>query len=240
MSEHDAKDLSVQTGWFRVWQFALTLSIIKRLIDVGVLTKECIPDQVSSAFPQPAATISYHVDGLLRLGPRDRRRIIEAESETLLAIVKSIQSGIVVFVDAIDDCVYSHMGPDLARYESRAKTDLGILSSKVWRAAQVGFVRAGTALHEANRHLKIFGALRREAMDAEITPDRQNLEAYLINLEYTREDLKGIFRTKLQALRHQGTECFSDPEKTDVTEAFFWLHKAHPSNGKDAPMERPR
>lgn len=221
MSDQDTRDLSVQTGWFRVWVFALALSVLKRLIEVGHLPIDCLSEAVLRTFPQLTPTVSYHVDGILKLGPHQRRLFLEGELESLLGVLRSVHSGVAVFVDAIDDCVYSHMGPDLARYETRQKTHLGTLSADVWRAAQVGFVRAAVAIHEANRHIKVFGALRREALDADIVPDRQNLDAYLINLEYSREDLKGIFKTKLTALRQFSPEYFAKPDAADVVHAFF-------------------
>jgi hypothetical protein len=230
MSEQDTKDLSVQTGWFRLWLFVLTLSILKRIIEVGQLPAETLPRRVLRAFPQMVATISYHVDGILRLGPHDRRVLIEQELEPLLTLLRSLHNGVAVFVDAIDDCVYSHMGPDLERYEDRSKTHLGVLSAKVWGAAQVGFVRAAVALHEVNRHVKVFGALRREALDGDIVPDRQNLEAYLVNLEYTRDDLRGIFTTKLSALFKQSPEYFVKPASPNLVEAFFgYTTLTHPT-----------
>jgi hypothetical protein len=221
MSDQDVKELSAQTGWYRVWLFALSLSIVRRLIDAGVLSHDVISTAVTSTFPLHTAAVSYHIDHLLRLGQHDRRRLIETESETLLAHVRSVHTGVAVFVDAIEDCVYSHMGPDLARYENRSKTNLGILAASVWRAAQVGFVRAAVTLHESNRHVKVFGALRREAFESDIVPDRQNLEPYLLNLEYSREDLRGIFRTKLAALRKESPHFFTNPHDEDVTRAFF-------------------
>ena len=242
MSDQDTRDLSVQTGWFRVWVFALALSVLKRLVEVGQLPIDCLSTTVLRAFPQLTPTVSYHVDGILKLGPHQRRLLLESELEPLLGVLRSVHSGVAVFVDAIDDCVYSHMGPDLARYENRSKTHLGMLSPDVWRSAQVGFVRAAVAIHEANRHVKVFGALRREALDADIVPDRQNLDAYLVNLEYSREDLKGIFKTKLAALRQFSPEYFANPEATDVVQAFFGFNVLiHPTVKSQSwqPFEEP-
>jgi hypothetical protein len=220
MSAKDHADLSVPTGWSRVWQFVLALAIIKRLAQAPD-SEDRLPPDVKDAFPAPDSSVSYHVDKLLAMGASQRRRMIERHLAELLSILREVQHGVYVFIDAIDDCVYTHVGASFRRFEEGTTTQFGVLSPEIWRAAQVGFVQAAVGLHEAHRHLKIFGALRKEALDAGLLSDRQNLEAYLLLLEYSRDDLRGIFTTKLTALRQQMPGYFADPDDADIVKGFF-------------------
>ncbi|KAA0250591.1 MAG: hypothetical protein EDX89_22585 [Acidobacteria bacterium] len=230
MSNADLSDLGTATGWRRVWQLTLASALLKRARSAAdASTVPPLPDPLQTVFPdRENYSVSYHLDRLLFLGPRERRLVLEEHATPVATQLRHVRHGLWLFVDAVDDCAYSHVGPDLQGYEAGTKTQLGFLSPDIWHAVQVGFVQAAIDLHELQPHVKIFGALRQEAIDASHFPDRQNLETYLLPLQYSLSDLKGIFRTKLEALRKSEPEAFFAPTDPNVVRGFFgFTHVPH-------------
>ncbi len=234
LSKADVADLSTPEGWERVWRLAIAAVIVKRATQAAH-GSEPLPYNLSAAleavFPDTTATsLMYHIDKLMLCGAAERRRLIEVCVAPLENSVRALQSGLWMFVDAVDDCVSTHIGAALEGYDLREHTQFGAKSKEVWSAAQVGFALAAIGLQENQRHLKIFASLRPEAFERSALPNIQNLEAYLLPLRYSREDLRSIFRTKIEALRKQDPRQLSSPTERDPVSAFFGFSKLrHPN-----------
>lgn len=215
MSYSELADLRSPIGWSRLWEVVLAVVIIKR-------QNLKMPAPVVDVFPElEDCSIRYHIDRLLHISPNDRRRLIEDFLAPLQATLRQIHHGVHLFVDAIDDCVLAHAGASLKDHLKRRTTQFGVQSFGIWTAAQVGFLQAAVGLNANHRHIRVYGALRREALELAELSDRQNLEPYLLTLEYSRSHLRDIFVTKLRALRERSPSAFADPMAPDLIEGFF-------------------
>lgn len=162
------------------------------------------------------ATIRTIID---RSREEQYRRFVEIGAARLLARLRtSIRAGVRVYIDAIDELTNSHIGDVL----KTTSPQVGRKSPMVWAASQIGFGLAAIDIVQSNTHVKIFATMRKEALDLSMSPLRQNLEACIVEIKYSLDDLKAIWRAKLGVLQESFPSFFCvQGGGSDVNRNFF-------------------
>lgn len=93
-----------------------------------------------------------------------------------------VTSAVAVFIDSLDQ-------------ELELKFDKNL---DVWRAGQVGLLRAAWELSRANMHAKIYVSVRQEAWASFDDPVKANMRGSVLIIEYRQADLRHIFQLMIQ------------------------------------------
>jgi class 3 adenylate cyclase len=158
----------------RLWSFSFRMSIVSYH-----------PALVEAADPRDLAPLPRRLRGLLEGRPveptmvikellsltvRQINQIMDAMEGPLERQVRSLHSGIFVFVDKLDQA-------------------LRRLPRAVWVHMQAGMIEAAWDLMNANRHVKIFATIREEAFSAYESDIKTNLYGAISTIRYTKHEL---------------------------------------------------
>ncbi len=217
--------LSTWFSWQAIWRTVLAAIVCK-------VAGQQLPNQVAEIFPglEKSTSASSHLAVLLA---GDVNAFLDNRFPKVDPFLKEaldlVKSGVRVFLDEIDSLVTPHHGIRLMQHDRQRKRTLGHLSADVWTTAQIGFARAARDIGRNNSHIRIYGALRQEAFDSYVDPDRQNLRAHVIFVQYSQTDLYNLFLVKLQKLLELNPEVFR-PAGGDIIERFFGFRSiSHPT-----------
>lgn len=221
--------LSTFTAWHTIWKSVILTVILKR-------TKQKYNQDVDAIFKnlERSTSIGDHISCLLGYQKIEQvLRNLEILNMSLSASSALVQSAVCLFIDSIDEMVVVHSGAYLGQYKQRKITRYGNLSLDVWNSAQVGFMTAALDIYENNKHLKVYGALRYEALESDPLPHVQNIRPHVLCINYSKEDLRNIFRKKLEALHELERDAFCGDDD-DIIGKFFGTKSIYHQSVKDA------
>lgn len=117
--------------------------------------------------------------------------IITEDLSLLINFLDRINSGVYIFIDKIDQA--------FAKYVYNAHQEKrGSRNASYWQYCQYGLANAAYDLiSNVNVHIKVFYTIRHEALiDSELLAKNasRNIEAFLTELIYTKEDIREMFR----------------------------------------------
>lgn len=218
--------------WKHVWRTVLSVVALKAI-------RHDLPTELLEIFPRKLGlSIGAHLSAGIRNRAVNTAAFQEYFPAHLDAAIQGIAQPVALFIDNIDEALARHVGYDLYRDSLVRQPQSGAHSYQLWLAAQLGFVLAARELTSRNAHLKLYGTIRAEAIRDNPTPTAFNVQAMILDLHYTPDELRGIFATKLGRLRETSGQAFPRPTESDPIKAFFPFDTiAHPTvtNADGAP-----
>lgn len=111
-----------------------------------------------------------------------------------------IQSGIVLFIDDVDQAFHNllHAPHYTDLYQENGQNP----SVEVWVNAQMGLVGAVYNLNRQNAHIKIYATIRREAFEAYEGQLKINYRHHICLLQYSKAEIREIFEKNIQLIPH--------------------------------------
>lgn len=183
------------TKWVALWKIAIAITIIKYKdfkFDLEKLQKKApigIQEllEVSNKNFKP----SIYIVCLLSM---NRKILSETISYTpfLLNMLQDIHSAVYVFIDKIDQA----FSIDIHEIYGDSRMSRGPRNASYWQYCQYALANASYDLFNINNHIKVYYSIRQEALidTNKLAPNlKRNIDAYIINLEYSKEDLKRMF-----------------------------------------------
>ena len=215
--------------WEKIWSLSIYLTAIKNFYEKNMenlarIIRREIPhkdqDEVKKLIANSYRNIHQNLAHILSLSHRDIAKIIEKQ-ELLKPIIKSISSGIVIFIDNVDECFRDQLQQgEISRISGQS-------DPRVWYGAQMGLVKA--IWNMPSRHLKVFTTIRKEAYEKLRRGNYadeliQQYDGSTLDIRYDLEDLKEMFIKNIQS---ESEDNVIKPEylKTDPIYAFLGLEK---------------
>ncbi|MEM8770298.1 MAG: hypothetical protein AAGD92_01495 [Pseudomonadota bacterium] len=207
---------SMPDFWSQLWQIAICVAVLQALKQHEALEPlKAIDEKITNDKWSGPFEIFEH---LLKTRISDFHELYEIFRIHIRPAYRSDHSQrVAVFVDNIDEYFWPHLEKTDRMIEPAVVRDrvYGQLSRPFWDSAQVGFLLAARALRALNPHIKIYGAIRSEALNSyrSALPDAANARALLIEPHYKKDDLRKIFEINIQAERR--TSKFGSSESAD-------------------------
>ena len=175
----------------RLWQAAIMIAAI-RLWDAPVKADRSAP--VHRLLNQPEADTPFLIfTQMLDMNPAQIEAVRKDIAGVLAPVFKSIHSPTAAFIDNVDE-YFGHM------LDGGVNPLWGKLEPDAWRHCQIGLLIAIRTLAGLNPHVKVYGTIRAEALNAargEIK-DFVNLAAHVIELAHTDDELSAIFESNIR------------------------------------------
>ena len=199
--------MSEQIFWEDIWKLSISISALlsfphnisktDQLLIAEELSRAGLPGNLRKellrAFNNENSTErkpSSVLDILLQSG----KSTLENSRSTGLQIISEIfntyiSSACFIFIDSFDQAL-AHNFPD---------------NLNIWCAAQTGLMKASWELSRHNRHVKVFTTIRYEAYSSFTDTERLNISGSVLLIEYSKEDLKGIFEVAISSYENCST-----------------------------------
>ena len=181
--------------WRALWETAIMVSVLvssrlspdlvgrqkarrdaSELALPGTLTQD-VSDVLADGLPVPQKP-SQVLDILLSQSSVDFETFRKNGFGKLTYLFRDvIVSGCAIFIDSLDQ-----------ELEDKFPGDL-----EVWRAGQLGLMRAAWELNRLNRHVKTFVSVRQEAWASFTDPVKGNMAGSTLVIKYNTQDLRKIF-----------------------------------------------
>lgn len=189
------KYLEDYTKWVSIWKIAIAMTIIKyNIFDLDM-------EEFEKTAPKGILDLLYiknsnfkpsvYINALLIM---DRETLNQAifYTSSLLGILQDIHYAIYVFIDKIDQA----FSIDIHRIYGDSSMSRGPRNASFWQYCQYALANASYDLYNVNNHIKVYYSIRQEALidTNKLAPNlKRNIEAYIVNLEYNKNDLKCMF-----------------------------------------------
>lgn len=117
-------------------------------------------------------------------------------------ITNKIDRKVGVFIDSIDEAFDKHVGETLwdATNKLQGSGRQGVVKESIWVSAQLGLVAAARDLQRANRHVGVYFAVRREALNANRSALALQELSLIQDLRYSAETAKDIFLSRVNVV----------------------------------------
>lgn|GEM_PF-4202959 len=212
--------------WSTLWQIAITVSVLKTRPGIE---PDLFEQPVRSVFENTSLNDPFQIFAeLLASSTNLYFAAFKDYHSRLLPMFSQVHHSIAVFIDNVDEFFSHHL------IQQRRHGLYGQLAQEYWHNAQVGLLMAVRALSGHNPHVKIFAAIRTEAFNAKKRdlPDLANLNAHILKVSLSYQDLKSIFEQNIKAERKA---MLASPDAEDVMERFFGAENIkirHPYTGR--------
>lgn len=213
--------------WSKVWLTSIALATLKRLdrasgLDVSPRLRSLLAD------PDLRGVIDHFVR-LLDFTPGELQKCANDTDGHLVPRLRAIDVPVAIFIDSVDEYFNKHVETGAGRASAA-----GELAPNIWYFSQLGLVEVGYQLRRINHHLKVFGAVRKEAYLKlpESTVMSQQYHGSAVDIGYGIESLREIFASNVR--REPASRLvLPDRLKDDPFLAFFGTtHFTHGYTGE--------
>ncbi len=195
ISSSISKYMEDYTKWVSLWKIAIAVTIIKYkdfkldLIGLHLRAPKGIQEllDINNKNYKP----SIYIDYLLRMNRATLNKAISYTS-ILLNMLHDIHSAVYVFIDKTDQA----FSIDIHRIFGDSPMSRGPRNASFWQYCQYALANAAYDLFNINNHIKVYYSIRQEALidTNKLAPNlKRNIEAYIVSLEYTKNDLRQMF-----------------------------------------------
>jgi class 3 adenylate cyclase len=174
--------------WKKLWLTAIAVSVLKLRemtddLDVSPRFGHLLGDPKLN-------TVLDHFVVLLDFSPSDLHRCANETNAQLVPRLRALNTPVAVFIDSIDEYFDKHIHSPFSR-----SSQSGELSPDIWFLSQMALVEVAYQLRRITKHLKVFAAVRREALArlADFSPMVQQYRGAALEIVYTDASLKQIF-----------------------------------------------
>lgn len=191
------KYLEDYTKWVSLWKIAIAITIIKADIIRPRKRNHFInnaPEQIRGLYNLDNDNYrpSVYINHMLQMKRKELKAIIDYTSK-LLEILQTIHHAVHIFIDKSDQA----FSVDIHRILGDSKMSRGPRNASYWQYCQYALANASYDIFSnTNQHIKVYYSIRQEALidTHDIAPNlKKNIESYIINLEYSKKDLKSMF-----------------------------------------------
>lgn len=179
--------------WSKVWLTSIALATLKRLDRVAGL--EVSPRLKSLLVDPDLRGVIDHFVRLLDFTPGELQRCANDTDGHLVPRLRAIDVPVAIFIDSVDEYFNKHIESGAGRASAA-----GELAPNIWYFSQLGLVEVGYQLRRINHHLKVFGAVRKEAYLKlpESTVMSQQYHGSAVDIGYGIESLREIFASNVR------------------------------------------
>lgn len=228
--------LSSYTNWVGLWKTAISITILqnndikqqynsKDFKSLSEYTIELLNVYNEKCKP---SIILY---SLLNKNQRDINMILK-DTTTLLNLLSRIHSGVYLFIDKVDQAFAS----DIYEIIGDSSSAIGSRNASIWQYCQYALANASNDIYcNINNHIKVYYSIRQEAL---LDSYRfacnvsRNIEARIINLDYTKRDLYGMFKLYIQNA-DDADLCYPEEKYKNPGIAYFGIDKIKHSYVKE-------
>ena len=189
------------SNWVDMWKVAIALTIIKYM-DLKPLYVKVNKEFLSivdsmivydNYYLRPSVYINY----MLQMKPNELDLLFEHVSE-LLHSLQIIHNALYIFIDKTDQAFV-------------IDGDVAEENYKYWKMCQYALANASYEIYAStNNHIKVYFSIRQEALidSANIIANKKrNIESFVINLEYEKQDLEQMFEIYVsEEYKYNGTQ----------------------------------
>lgn len=216
-----SKYMEDYTKWVCLWKIAIAVTIIKYSdfkFDLERIHREA-PKGIQELLDLNNKNFkpSIYVDCLLKMNRNVLNKSIFWTS-TLLNMLQDIHSAVYIFIDKIDQA----FSVDIHRIFGDSNMSRGPRNASYWQYCQYALANASYDLFNVNNHIKVYYSIRQEALidTSKLAPNlKRNIEAYIVNLEYGKKDLKCMFDMYIKYEDNDNLNS-SQYKNTNPTRAF--------------------
>jgi len=130
---------------------------------------------------------SHYMCEILQLGISEMNKFFHSSNIVDEMSSHFLNSSICIFIDAFDQTLTD-------RFEGNLN---------IWRNAQIGLISAAHRIRNSNKHIKVFASIRHEAWASFYSDDRQVIKGQALVLEYSRHELRQMFRHAVKKYARQ-------------------------------------
>ena len=84
---------------------------------------------------------------------------LTSEADRHVPRLRSVHTATALFIDSLDEYFHKHLATATPR-----RGDAGELSPEIWHLSQIALLETAYQLRRVNHHIKVFAAIRREAV----------------------------------------------------------------------------
>lgn len=181
--------------WEQAWFLSLGIAIIRNLrrieTELPFPTSNIESDQVRRLVERPtqeqeSATGLFAT--LLSWEPNQLSHLNDA-TRSISGILRQLHTQVSYFIDNVDEYFDAYLQHAYGGGYSVGEYDVGF-----WYESQVGLVRASRSINGLNRHIRVYCAIRSEAIDriSYSDPQAAQVRGACVSLKYSQEELKSI------------------------------------------------
>lgn len=211
--------------WVQMWKLSIAVTIItskefshlyadKDFRYLNRISKNLLT--LSNVKSRPCLVFSY----LLDLNIKDLT-IIMQDTSHFIHLLDKINSAVYIFIDKVEQAFSTEIEKFASKKNTVFRQDISY-----WRYAQYSLADASYQLFSSvNNHIKVFYTIRHEALldSSHLAPNTcQNIESYLCELVYTKEDIFEMFRIYIENEDDENL-CIPDERSSNPEKAFFGL-----------------
>lgn len=213
------------TFWKNLWMCSITLSVLHAL-DREALTKSKARYLKELYSAEVGHTPSDIFTALLQGSRGDLLQIESEWAKNFMPYYAAIHRPVAIFIDNIDDFFDPETFSNDS-YEDKAELTVaeGVdvnfkeRARKLWTCAQIGLAESIRELRGRNRNIKVFAAIRKEALERGVDKiyNKQKVDELSLDLTYTADELKEIFKKNILLEKR---DRLASPSSRDPVEAF--------------------
>lgn len=211
--------------WVQMWKVSIAVTIIASkefshlytdndFKHINKISKSLL--SLSNTKSRPCLIFSH----LLNLNIKDFT-IIMQDTNYFVHLLDKINSAVYIFIDKVEQA----FSTEIEKYTLHKNT-IYQQNISYWQFAQYSLADAAYQLFSSvNTHIKVFYTIRHEALlnASHLAPNTcQNIESYLRELVYTKEDIFEMFKIYIENEDDENL-CFPDERYTNPEKAFFGL-----------------
>lgn len=224
INKSNFKFMEDYTKWVSIWKIAIIMTMLKYK-NCGLEKKDLLsqaPDAIRTLYEQDNINYrpSLYFKLLLEMNRKDLNQSIKY-TPTLIYTLQYIHTPIYFFVDKIDQA----FSIDIHKIYGDSKMSRGPRNASYWQYSQYALAEASYDIFNANNHIKVFYSIRQEALidSSGLAPNlARNIEAYIVNLDYDKADLKCMFDIYVQHEDDNNLVNFGDKDKNPI-KAFLGM-----------------
>lgn len=189
------KYLEDYKNWISIWKVSIALALIKNS-HKEIIYEASEPDEIDiwisqlleRDYPETACEFLNH---LLLQNRRQINILLESKLPQLFQLLRRIRNGVSLFIDKVDEAFQR----DIHRIHGDSSMSRGPRNASYWQYAQMALAEAAYSILIENQHIKIFYAMRSEALiDApQLTDKYMQVRSYFTELIYSKDDLRHMF-----------------------------------------------
>lgn len=203
LGKDDLLKFSSYDFWEKIWLFTICV--------IACQTKEIgLPDEIADLIDN-----SKSCSAIITIILQNRKTLSNyfRSIPDLLKLVETINSGIALFIDDIDQAFRDFL-TEYHYTDEEGKINPAV---KVWTNSQNGLMAAIYHINRHNSHIKVFATMRSEAFNAQEGDMKFNYKNYCTELKYTKTEIKKIYELNINLMRE---EHYIDKDAKEYSERF--------------------
>lgn len=229
LNESMAKYLEDYAIWVDLWKLSICISIHKEFSLGQFILNQITEDDslyIELYNNECLNTPCQIMNRLLNCQRQDVRKLQTRIPVYIAVLRKEIHSAVHIFIDKTDQALRDH----LHYIGGESKMSRGPTNKSFWMFGQLALLEASYTIFIQNQHIKVYFSIRSEALVGaeDITDLFLQLRSYLATLEYTQNELHGMFDHYISI---EDDKWLVNPELKDKNPAMAFSGLDHITHG---------